>query len=138
MYSLIKVDSHSLLVLTLLMSFLSLSILSYTKSCTSNQTWVHLNGNWECVWGWGGIADLPRRAPFTVLDFQIFSALPTFFKKKFQRVNFILPTLRPWSQTLQWCSQEAAKYPWQRRQKLIPCHYMIKIMNSNLFLNVYS
>ena len=45
------------------------------------------------------------------------------------RVNFILPTLRPWSNTLQWCSQEAAKYHGQRWQMSIPCQYMIKIMN---------
>ena len=42
-----------------------------------------------------------------------------------------LPTLRPWSQTLQEYAVEtveAVKYPLQRRQMLITCHNMIKIM----------
>jgi len=36
----------------------------------------------------------------SVLDFNIFSAVPTFSEKE------IPPTLRPWSQTLQGCSKD--------------------------------
>ena len=55
-------------------------------------------------------------------------------------VNFILPTIQPWSQTLQRCSQ----YDWICQMSLtaktmvISCHYMIKIMHSQHVLYIYN
>ena len=90
---------------------------------------------------------LRQNAPFSVFDFLFFSKFPrgtlqppTIF---LFRVNIILPTLRPWSQTLQGYSQggkiEASTYPLQRRKMLIPCHNMIKIMHLKIiFVYVYN